>query len=133
MNKLMIIVVDDNLVSRLLPSFILRPFGMYVQVLECDCGVDALRLLEIHQVTHVLLDISMPKMDGVNVAKKIREISKNTNVRLIAYTADAMASDVTYLKSVGFDDVLIKPLKSEALLHVLDIQHNSLTKSQDYM
>jgi CheY-like chemotaxis protein len=121
MKKLMVIVVDDNLISRLLPSFILRPFGMYVQVLECDCGVDALRLLEIHQVTHVLLDISMPEMDGVNVAKKIREISKNSHVQLIAYTADALLSDQTYLKSAGFDDVLLKPLKSAELLHALDI------------
>jgi CheY-like chemotaxis protein len=121
MKKLMVIVVDDNLISRLLPSFILRPFGMYVQVLECDCGVDALRLLEIHQVTHVLLDISMPEMDGVNVAKKIREISKNSHVQLIAYTADALLSDQTYLKSAGFDNVLLKPLKSAELLHALDI------------
>jgi len=121
MKKLMVIVVDDNLVSRLLPSFILRPFGMHVQVLECDCGVDALRLLEIHQVTHVLLDISMPDMDGVNVAKKIREISKNSQVQLIAYTADALLSDLTYLKSAGFDDVLLKPLKSADLLHALEI------------
>lgn len=121
MKRLMVIVVDDNLVSRLLPSFILRPFGMHVQVLECDCGVDALRLLEIHQVTHVLLDISMPDMDGVNVAKKIREISKNSQVQLIAYTADALLSDLTYLKSAGFDDVLLKPLKSADLLHALEI------------
>jgi CheY-like chemotaxis protein len=121
MKKLMVIVVDDNLVSRLLPSFILRPFGMYVQVLECECGVDALRLLEIHQVTHVLLDISMPEMNGMKVAKKIREISKNSQVQLIAYTADALLSDLTYLKSAGFDDVLLKPLKSADLLHALDI------------
>jgi CheY-like chemotaxis protein len=121
MKKLMVIVVDDNLVSRLLPSYILRPFGMYVQVLECDCGTDALRLLEIHQVTHVLLDISMPEMDGVNVAKKIREISKNSQVQLIAYTANALSSDLAYLKSAGFNDVLLKPLKSADLLHALDI------------
>lgn len=121
MKQLMVIVVDDNLVSRLLPSFILRPFSMYVQVLECECGVDALRLLEIHQVTHVLLDISMPEMNGMKVAKKIREISKNSKVHLIAYTADALLLDLTYLKSVGFDDVLFKPLKSADLLHALDI------------
>jgi CheY-like chemotaxis protein len=121
MKKLMVIVVDDNLVSRLLPSYILRPFGMYVQVLECDCGTDALRLLEIHQVTHVLLDISMPEMDGVNVAKKIREISKNSQVQLIAYTANALSSDLAYLKSAGFNDVLLKPLKRADLLHALDI------------
>ncbi len=121
MNKLMVVVVDDNLVSRLLPGYILRPFDNYAQVLECDCGKDALRLLEIHQVTHVLLDISMPEMDGVNVAKKIREISKNLEVRLIAYTADAMLSNVAYWKSAGFDDVLLKPLNRAALLNALDI------------
>jgi CheY-like chemotaxis protein len=63
----------------------------------------------------------MPDMDGVNVAKKIREISKNSQVQLIAYTADALLSDLTYLKSAGFDDVLLKPLKSADLLHALEI------------
>jgi CheY-like chemotaxis protein len=121
MKKIMLVVVDDNLVSRLLPSFILLPFGRFVQVLECECGADALRLIEIHQVTHVLLDISMPVMDGVNVARKIRSISKYAAIRLIAYTANAQAADVAYLQSVGFDDVLLKPMKSAELLHALDI------------
>jgi len=121
MKKITIIVVDDNLVSRLLPSFILRPFSTFVQVLECECGADALRLIEIHQVTHVLLDICMPVMDGVNVARKIRSVSKYSKIRLIAYTANAQVADVSYLKSVGFDDVLLKPMRSAELLHALDI------------
>lgn len=121
MKKIMVVVVDDNLVSRLLPSFILRPFGTYVQVLECESGADALRLIEIHQITHLLLDISMPEMDGVKVVKKIRSASRYSEICLIAYTADALAKDVKYLKSVGFDDVLLKPLKSAELLHALGI------------
>lgn len=121
MKKIMVIVVDDNLVSRLLPSFILRPYGMFVQVLECECGIDAFRLIQTHQITHMLLDISMPDMDGVKVAQQIRSVSSNSNVRLIAYTANALAADVSYLKSMGFDDVLLKPLKSADLLNALDI------------
>lgn len=121
MKKIMVVVVDDNLVSRLLPSFILRRFSTFVQVLECECGADALRLIGIHQVTHVLLDISMPVMDGVNVAQKIRSVSKYSEIRLIAYTANAQVADISYLKSVGFDDVLLKPIKSAELLHTLDI------------
>jgi CheY-like chemotaxis protein len=121
MKKIMVIVVDDNLVSRLLPSFILRPFSTFVQVLECECGADALRLIEIHQVTHVLLDICMPVMDGVNVVQKIRSVSKYSNIRLIAYTANAQVADVAHLKSVGFDNVLLKPIKSTDLLRALDI------------
>lgn len=121
MTNLMVLVVDDNLVSRLLPSFILRPFGGQVQVVECEAGADALRLLETHHVTHVLLDISMPELDGIQVAKAIRSMPTSSNFRLIAYTADALVANEAELKSVGFDDVLLKPLKSEALLKILGI------------
>jgi len=118
----MVVVVDDNLVSRLLPSFILRRFGLTVQVMECETGLDALRLMEIHQVTHVLLDISMPEMDGAKVAEKIRAVSNYSEIKLIAYTADA---NVTYLKHVGFNDVLLKPLKSADLLLALGLCDSS--------
>lgn len=121
MKKMMVIVVDDNLVSRLLPSFILRPYGTFVNVVECEGGPEALRLMQTHSVTHVLLDISMPGMDGVELAKQIRSFAKASDVRLIAYTANALAADASHLKSMGFDDVLLKPLKSADLLHALNI------------
>ena len=126
MSKKMIIVVDDNLVSRLLPSFILRPLSAAVQVIESESGADALRMLEIHQVTHVLLDICMPNMDGVNVALKIRAVPKYSNIRLIAYTANAQMADVLYLKSVGFDDVLLKPINKADLFHALNILESKI-------
>ena len=119
MNKLMIIVVDDNLVSRLLPKFILRSLDFHVQVLECETGADALRLIEIHPVTHVLLDISMPKMGGMDVAKQIKANSKLSEIKLIAYTADAMSVHMSQFKSLGFDEVLFKPLHRESLFKVL--------------
>jgi CheY-like chemotaxis protein len=121
MTNLLVLVVDDNLVSRLLPSFILRPFSGQVQVVECETGIDALRLLETHHVTHVLLDISMPGLDGIQVAKEIKSKARSPHFRLIAYTADALVTNEARLKSVGFDDVLLKPLKSEALLKSLGL------------
>ena len=121
MKKIRVVVVDDNFVSRRLPSYILRPFGMNIQVLECASGDEALCLIDTHQITHLLLDISMPGMDGIKVAKKIRSSSKYLEIRLIAYTADALAKDVVHLKSVGFDDVLLKPLNRERLLEALGI------------
>lgn len=121
MKNLMVLVVDDNLVSRLLPSFILRPFSRHVQVLECESGAEALRMLEIHHVTHVLLDLSMPDLDGIQVAQTIRGTSKLPQIRLIAYTADALAAKEDDLRSVGFDGVLLKPLQSESLLKALGL------------
>lgn len=121
MTKMMILVVDDNLISRLLPSFILRSLNTAVQVIECESGAEALHILEIHQVTHVLLDISMPNLDGVNVALKIRSIPKYSKIRLIAYTANTQMVDVVYLQSLGFDDVLLKPMKKADLFQALNI------------
>jgi CheY-like chemotaxis protein len=121
MKKITLVVVDDNLVSRLLPGFILRPLGMTVLVLECEGGAEAMRLIHVHQITHVLLDISMPSENGIAIAKKIRSSSKHAGIRLIAYTADVLAMDVNFLKSNGFDEVLLKPLKRIDLLRALNV------------
>lgn len=121
MKKITLVVVDDNLVSRLLPGFILRPLGMMALVLECESGMEAIRLIELHQITHVLLDISMPSENGIALAKRIRSSSKHADIRLIAYTADVLTMDVDYLKSNGFDDVLLKPLRRIDLLRALSV------------
>ena len=119
--KHVLLVVDDNRVSRLLPKFVLQPFADQIQVLECERGSDALLLLETTQVSHVLLDISMPDLDGIEVAKMIGEIFKSDGMRLIAYTADARAIDDAQLKLAGFDAVLLKPFKAEDLLHFFEL------------
>lgn len=121
MKNLFVIVIDDNLVSRLLPGFILHSYFKDVQVIESESGPDALRLLEIHKVSHVLIDISMPQMDGFRVAKRIKENPHFSNIRLIAYTADVLISELPNLKSIGFDDILLKPLNASELLRALDI------------
>jgi CheY-like chemotaxis protein len=121
MKKITLVVVDDNLINRMLPSYILRPFALNVQVLECECGEDALRMLRVHQVTHVLLDISMPQMSGLDVLKEIKAVAAYSHIQLIAYTADVFAADADKFKLMGFDDVLLKPLKRAELLQALNI------------
>lgn len=121
MNKFLVLVVDDNLVSRLLPGFILRQYDFLAQVVECESGEQALALLSSHQVSHVLLDISMPGLDGIQVAQAMRAAIKHKPVSLIAYTADSYVAQDQYFKSLGFDDVLLKPLTSESLLKVLSL------------
>lgn len=120
MNKVLL-VIDDNRVSRLLPGLILQSFSEHIKVLECERGSDALRLLESETVSHVLLDISMPDFDGIQVARAISDLSQSESMRLIAYTADARAIHDDAVKSAGFDEVLLKPIKSEDLLRVLDL------------
>jgi CheY-like chemotaxis protein len=68
----------------------------------------------------------MPDMDGVNVALKIRSIPKHSAIRLIAYTANTQIADVVYLQSVGFDNVLLKPIKRADLFYALNILESKI-------
>lgn len=119
MNNRVILVVDDNKVSRMLPAFMLRSFP--VKVLECETGGQALALLAQHEVSHVLLDISMPESSGLEVAQTIRDMPDYSHVKLVAYTADARTSQMTMMKSTFFDDVLIKPIRRLELLSALSL------------
>jgi len=119
MTNRVIIVVDDNLASRMLPAIILR--SLPLQVLECETAEGIWPLLEQHDVSHVLLDISMPGAGGVEVAQKIRAEPKFANVKLVAYTADAQMAKAEGLANIGFGAVLIKPIKRFDLLEALDL------------
>ncbi len=112
-----ILVVDDNVISRLLPGLILRPFGW--SVYESDGGLDALEKLKNLKVSCVLLDISMPQITGIEVLKSIRNNKEYDELVIVAYTAFATDDDVSKFKQSGFDEVLIKPLTSRKLLDLL--------------
>lgn len=110
-------VVDDNGINRLLPGLILRPFGWAVY--ESERGEDALKILQHIQISCVLLDISMPKVSGLDVLVELRRDPRFEHIKIVAYTAYAQQEDVLRLIGLGFDDVLIKPLTSAKLLNIL--------------
>lgn len=111
-----ILVVDDNPINRVLPGLILRPFGWVVH--EAESGFEALIKLREIQASCILLDISMPDMDGLIVLDYLRNNPIN-RIKIIAYTAYSSESDVENLLARGFDAVLLKPLTSKKLLSVL--------------
>lgn len=121
MQKIIVLVVDDNLANRLLPTFILKSMYPQVEVFDVGGGQDALNFIENHHVTHVLLDISMPGLDGIQVAEMIKEKSIFPSISLIAYTADSSMLDGHYAQSLGFDDVLLKPVDRLNLFKVLGL------------
>lgn len=116
-NAATILVVDDNGINRLLPGLILRPFGWVVH--EVDGGSAAIEILKMVQVSCVLLDISMPEVSGMDVLKDFRSNDQLRGLKIVAYTAYALPSDISNLLAEGFDAVLIKPLTSLKLLDVL--------------
>jgi CheY-like chemotaxis protein len=106
-------VVEDNADNRLLLQAILD--GLY-DVVEYENGVDALAGLAAKQPDLVLLDISLPGMDGNEILARIRAVDQLRRLPVIALTALAMAGDREKYLSAGFNDYITKPIVDETLL-----------------
>jgi two-component system sensor histidine kinase/response regulator len=106
-------VVEDNADNRLLLQAILD--GLY-DVVEYENGVDALAGLAAQLPDLVLLDISLPGMDGNEILARIRADGQLKRLPVIALTAHAMAGDREKYLSAGFNDYITKPIVDESLL-----------------
>lgn len=108
-----IAVVEDNPDNRLLVQALLEEF---YDVLEYETGKEAVKGL-LHDLPDlVLLDISLPEMDGTELLRWIREQNALEGVPVVALTAHAMAGDREKYLDEGFDDYLTKPIIDENLL-----------------
>lgn len=112
-----VLVVDDNAINRKLATTLLRKRGWETE--EADCGQAALACLAGNRFEAVLLDISMPDMDGETVCRKIRADASLAGLKVVAYTAHAMDHEKEKIMSAGFNDILIKPVTMAALLSAL--------------
>jgi CheY-like chemotaxis protein len=112
-----ILVVDDNPINRKLAVAMLRKRGWLAE--EVDSGLAALARLSEAAFDGVLLDISMPGIDGEEVCRRVRADPALAGLRLIAYTAHAMESEQQRFLETGFDMVLIKPITMQNLRRVL--------------
>jgi CheY-like chemotaxis protein len=108
-----IAVVEDNPDNRLLVRVILE--SLY-QVTDYENGFLALEGLQKEKPDLVLLDVSLPELDGTEVLRKIRSDQRLRDLPVIALTAHAMAGDREKFISAGFDDYVTKPIVDEALL-----------------
>ena len=106
-------VVEDNADNRLLLQAILD--GMY-EVVEYENGIDALAGLTASLPDLVLLDISLPGMDGNEILARIRADEHLKRLPVIALTAHAMAGDREKYLTAGFNDYITKPIVDEQLL-----------------
>lgn len=109
-----LLVVDDNAVNRKLALAMLKKRGWEME--EAENGTDALTKLETGHFDYVLLDISMPGMDGEEVCRRIRANDALRHLLVIAYTAHALESERQRIMSAGFNDIVIKPVTMDALL-----------------
>jgi CheY-like chemotaxis protein len=80
-------------------------------VLEAADGAIAIQMIQELRPDLVLLDISLPKIDGWSVASWIRGNQETARIPVVALTAHAYASDRAHASVIGFDEYLTKPIE----------------------
>ena len=103
-----ILVVDDNQDSRELVIKILRGKGH--QLIEAVDGEDALEKVVEEQPNLILMDISLPKIDGYEVTRWLKQNKKFASIPVIALTAHAMKGDMEKALAAGCDGYISKPI-----------------------
>ncbi len=115
-----IAVVEDNADNRLLLHVLLN--DLY-EVTEYVDGFEAVARIPLAPPALVLLDVSLPGLDGSAVLKQLRANPVVGRVPVIALTAHAMAGDRERFLSEGFDDYVSKPIVDEQLLFAAIARH----------
>jgi PAS domain S-box-containing protein len=112
LNSLKILIAEDDEISAKLLRAMIK--GFCKEILIVTNGTDAVKTIRNNpDINLILLDISMPELDGYEVTKQIRQF--NTKVVIIAQTALALKSDIERALTAGCDDHISKPIKSNVL------------------
>ena len=112
--KSLVMVVDDSLTVRKITTRLLERSGY--QVVTAKDGVDALEQLMEIMPDAVLLDIEMPRMDGFEVLKRLRQDSKTKLLPVIMITSRTADKHRNYALELGVNEYLGKPYQEEELL-----------------
>ena len=118
-----ILLVEDNPVNRRLAQHVLEKEGYTVAAV--DNGAAALKMLERERFDLVLMDVQMPRMDGIETTEAIRNREKSTGgyIPIVALTAHAMVGDRERCLKAGMDGYLIKPIQPATLLEAIEQLH----------
>jgi twitching motility two-component system response regulator PilG len=113
-----VLSVDDSLVVQ---TMIKRALSDRYQVLLASNAVDALKMINTNPIALLLLDVSMPEIDGLEFCRTVRSIAKFKNLPIIMITARDKFSDKLKGQIAGATHYLTKPVEPKQLLEIVDI------------
>lgn len=117
-----VLLVEDNDLNREIAKTLLEDEGVLVS--EAVDGLNALKVFEESEIGYfdlILMDVVMPNMNGLSATRAIRELNRiDSNLPIIALSANAYAEDIKKTKDAGMDDYVSKPFKIENLVEMID-------------
>ncbi len=129
---LKILTVDDSRTIRLIVSKAFKPFDC--EVLEACNGVEGLAVASKEKPDIIILDITMPIMDGYETLTKLKSDPELKGIPVIMLTAEAGKDNVLRIAKLGVRDYLIKPFKEELVVErvgrVIDLKPKGQVKEK---
>ncbi len=117
MNKKILIVDDEAHIRMLIEQTLEDLEDEGVEFLTADNGLTALELIQTENPAIVFLDVMMPKMNGMDVCRKVKQELKLDDVYIILLTAKGQELDRQKGNEVGADVYMTKPFDPEVLLN----------------
>jgi CheY-like chemotaxis protein len=112
-DKQLFLVVEDFEDSRFMMRRLLEMAGY--SVLEASDGEQAVALAEREQPALILMDLSLPKLDGLAATRQIRQLSDVSTVPIVAVSAHDSPASRTEALAAGCDEYVTKPIDFEHL------------------
>jgi len=119
MKKFNILIVDDIIINRILLKEIIKEISNEIK--EAKDGFEAIDVLKSYEIDIILMDIEMPKMNGLETTIHIRNKfpSPKNSVPIIALTAHNPNDFFEDFSNVGFNDLITKPYSIQKVLHAI--------------
>ena len=113
-----VLIVEDNELNMKLFNDLLEAHGY--QTLQTRDGIDALKMAREHKPDLILMDIQLPEVSGLEVAKWIKEDDELKSIPIIAVTAFAMKGDEENIKQGGCEAYIAKPISVARFLETVE-------------
>ena len=117
MSKKKILIVEDNRSNLKMLRLVLEE--MDCDILEATDGAEAMDVAIASMPDLILMDIQIPKMDGLDVTRRLREMQEFSKTPIIALTAFAMEKDEQAGLDAGCNEYITKPFSTAKLLEIV--------------
>lgn len=113
-----ILIVEDNEINLKLIRTVLKAKGF--QLAEARDGEEALKIVDVERPDIILMDIQIPKIDGLEVTRRLREMESHKGKPIIALTAHAMEGDKKKFLEAGCDGYIAKPINTRTFVDKIE-------------